>query len=126
MGGPGGAFALSDLSSDGRVCVVSSYALARPWFTFLWRPIELDPVQLVMAVYPFIVFRARVDHILGFTQVLAQLIRKREQVNEQSIDAPRTYLLGKIGRQLAAINHTWVFKTLVLLKDTFIVCFRPK
>ena len=52
MGGPGGAFALSDLSSDGRGCVVSSYALARPWFTFLWRPIELDPVQLVMAVYP--------------------------------------------------------------------------
>ena len=35
-----------------RVCVVSNYALARPWFTFFMCPIELDPVQLVMAVYP--------------------------------------------------------------------------
>ena len=53
IGGPGGASALSDLSLPRRVCVVSNYALARPWFTFLMCPIELDPVQLVMAVYPF-------------------------------------------------------------------------
>ena len=52
IGGPGGASALSDLSLPRRVCVVSNYALARPWFTFLMCPIELDPVQLVMAVYP--------------------------------------------------------------------------
>ena len=46
--------ALSDLCSDRRVCVVSSYryALARPWPTFFMCPIELDPVQSVMAVYP--------------------------------------------------------------------------
>ena len=33
-------------------CVVSNYALARPWSSFHMCPIELDPVQLVMAVYP--------------------------------------------------------------------------
>ena len=53
IGGPGGASALSDLSLPRRVCVVSNYALARPWSTFLMCPIELDPVQLVMGVYPF-------------------------------------------------------------------------